>query len=734
MNFLVFIHLLLNGQCMVNKEERWWVLKDFTAGIVVFFIALPLCLGIAMASNASAFSGILSGIVGGILVGLLSGSHTSVSGPAAGLTAVVAAQILILGSFENFLAALFIAGLLQITLGLIRAGFIAKFFPSSVIKGLLAAVGIILILKQLPYVLGLSDVHIDERYFEQDHDDMFNIGSAIIGILSLVILVISDKISWLKKSPLPVILMVIFAALLNSLFQLLKSPFYIGHAHRIQIPSAQLSTLNFDVLLSLPVMLAGVSIALVASLETLVNLEAVDKIDSRQRVSPPNRELMAQGIGNLVLSLIGGLPLTSVIVRSSVNINAGGRTRLATIVHGVLLLICVLFLAPMLNSIPLSCLAAILIITGMKLASPKLAIQMWREGMHQFLPFIITIVAIVFTDLLTGVLVGFASSLFFILQSNFRRPLRVITEQHLTGEVVRIAFANQVSFLNRAALSGIFENVPNGSKVLLDASQTDFMDADILDLINDFKDTSGPARNIQVSLLGFKKTYKLADFIQYDVHATKEIQERATPEDVIKMLKDGNLRVRQGRRLERDLNRQINATSTSQYPLAVVLSCIDSRASVELIFDLGIGDAFSVRIAGNIVSEKVLGSLEFACAVAGAKLIVVMGHTRCGAIGAAVESIRQKTSITEHTGCSHLQAIVNEIQLVADKNTMNPIPPIDSPAREIYEERVIRQNVQRCIENIKEQSACLRKLIDSNKVGITGCIYDVSSGEVEFPQ
>ena len=354
--------------------------RDITSGLVVFLVALPLCLGVALASGAPLFSGVLAGIVGGILVGLLSGSQTSVSGPAAGLTAVVAAQILSLGSFPAFLLAVVLAGLIQIGLGLARAGFIAAFFPSSVIKGLLAAIGVILILKQIPHVLGHDpDPEGDMAFQQPDDENTFSElarmigdihpGAAAIGLLSIVVLFVWGKWKPLKNSPVPAPLIVVLLGVgISLLFRQFGGAWVIGPSHLVQVPVAD-SLAGFFGFLQLPdfsqwanpaVYIAAATIAVVASLETLLNLEAVDKLDPQQRTSPPSRELLAQGIGNVTAGLIGGLPITSVIVRSSVNINAGGKTKLATIIHGVLLLVSVAFLPMWLNVIPLSCLAAIL--------------------------------------------------------------------------------------------------------------------------------------------------------------------------------------------------------------------------------------------------------------------------------------------------------------------------------------------------------------------------------------
>ena len=493
------------------------------------------------------------------------------------------------------------------------------------------------------------------------------------------------------------------------LFRQLGGNWAIGESHLVQVPVAD-SVTGFLGFLQWPdfsqwsnpaVYIAAVTIAAVASLETLLNLEAVDKIDPQQRTSPPSRELVAQGVGNVMAGLIGGLPMTSVIVRSSVNINAGGKTKLAAITHGIFLLVSVMFLPAWLNMIPLSCLAAILLVTGVKLVSPALVKQMWSEGRYQFIPFAVTIAAIVLTDLLIGVLIGLAVSVSFILNSNMRRPIRRFVEKHLGGDVLHIELANQVSFLNRAALSKVLDEVPRSGHVLLDAQNTDYIDPDVLDLIRDFKEQTGPARGVEVSLLGFRSEYQFDDQIQYVDYSTREIQDALTPQQVLQILKDGHERFRTGRRLTRDLGRQVRATADGQHPLAVVLSCIDSRTPVELIFDLGVGDIFSVRIAGNLTSRKVLGSVEYGCAVAGAKLILVMGHTRCGAVTAAVNLICSTRTAAETTGCQHLDHIVNDIQQSTDPASCRGIEARPADEQESLVNAVARRNVSQVVERMR---------------------------------
>lgn len=728
------------------------VLRDLTAGLVVFLVALPLCLGVALASNAPLMSGLLAGIIGGILVGLLSGSHTSVAGPAAGLTAVVAAQIATLGSFEAFLLAVVLAGVIQIGLGLARAGFIAAFFPTSVIKGLLAAIGVILILKQIPHVLGHDPDPEGEMAFQQpDQQNTFSeligtlgdiqFGAAVIGLLSIALLVIWDRYKVLKKSPVPAPLVVVLLGVgLSALFARLGGPWLIESSHLVQVPIAD-DVAGLVGLLRLPdftqwrspaVYMAALTLAAVASLETLLNLEAVDKLDPRRRTSPPSRELLAQGVGNIASGLVGGLPVTSVIVRSSVNLNAGSRTKFSTMFHGALILICVALFPIWLNLIPLACLAAILLVTGVKLASPTLVRGMWKQGKYQFAPFIVTVVAIVLTDLLIGVLIGLAVSTSFILWSNVKRPVRRVVEKHLGGDVVRIELANQVSFLNRAALSRVLDEVPSGGHVLLDARGTDYIDPDVFDLIRDFNEQTGPARGIEVSLIGFRSKYQLEDRIQYVDYSTRDLQEAVSPGQVLQILKDGNERFRTGQRLTRDLGRLVQATAAGQHPLAVVLSCIDSRTPAELIFDLAVGDIFSVRIAGNVTSRKVLGSIEFGCAVAGAKLVLVVGHTRCGAVTAAVNLICQGKTAADATGCQHLDHVVADIQQVVEPAACRAAEHLPSEARETFANEVARRNVSRAVEEVRRQSGSIDRLVREGRIAVVGAMYDVSTGAIEF--
>ncbi len=723
--------------------------KDLAASAVVFLVALPLCLGIALASNAPLMAGLISGVVGGLLVAWLSGSHTSVSGPAAGLAAVVFAQIATLKSFEAFLVAVMLAGVIQLVLGAMRAGFVAAFFPSSVIKGLLAAIGVLLVLKQIPHVVGHdADPEGEMEFIQPDGQNTFSelfaslfdfeAGATLVGLLSVALLLVWDRTK-LKNLRVPApLVVVLLGVLVNQALRQFGSPWAISESHLVQVPTAASLTELFQLMprpdfraLSNPaVYTAAFTIAAVASLETLLNLEAVDKLDPRKRTSPPNRELLAQGLGNFITGLLGGLPLTSVIVRSSVNINAGAVTRMSAFFHGLLLLLLVMLVPEWLNEIPLAALAAILLATGLKLASPALFRQMWAEGRNQFLPFIGTIVAIVLTDLLIGILIGLGISVLFILHSNFRRPLRRFMEQHVGGEVLRIELANQVSFLNRAVLEQSLNSVPSGGHVVLDARQTDYIDPDVLDLLQDFRTQTAPARGIFLSLVGFKERYVMDDHIQYVDVATREVQTQLDPARVLKILQEGNARFVRGERVSRDLMRQVNATAQGQFPLAVVLSCMDSRTSTELVFDLGLGDIFSIRVAGNIAVEDALASMEYGCAVAGAKLLLVLGHTRCGAVKATVDIVHRQVDACQASGCDHIKSITGYIQhaVEAEHETHGD----RSAHNEAFVDRVARLNVLHTMEVIRRRSATLRGLLDRRQIALIGGLYDVRTGVVEF--
>ncbi|EXB59578.1 sulfate transporter family protein [Acinetobacter baumannii 1465485] len=703
-------------------------------------MALPLCLGIALASGAPIISGIIAGIVGGIIVGLLSGSHISVSGPAAGLTAVILVQLDQLGgNYAVFLLCIVFAGILQILFGVFKLGFFANFIPNNVILGLLAAIGAILIVTQLPYLFGLTDFSWKEVWTATPDTfiQKFDAGAALIGLLSLFLILAWDS-SPLKKLALPsALIAVVLAAVFNFVLISIGSSWAVQSNNLIQLPNILqapeevLVFPDFSYLAEPLIYTGAVTLAIVASLETLLNLEAADKLDPQKRSSPPNRELWAQGAGNIVSGLIGGMPVTSVIVRSSVNANTGARSKCSTIIHGALLLLAILFFVPLMNMIPLSALAAILIVTGFKLTHPKLFKQLYQKGWRQFLPFIITLVAILLTDLLTGILVGLFTSSAFILYGNFNKGVRVYKEKHLHGIVTRIELPSQVTFLNRSALISALEHVHKDQQLIIDATQCDSIDPDIYQVIQDYQNETAVKRQVDLKLIGFKQHYEEVDDAVLDIYiSTRDLQRKLSPQQVITLLKEGNERFVKNERLQRDIYRQIRVTADEgQHPIAAVLGCMDSRAPTEMIFDVGIGDLFSLRIAGNIAGQKVLGSLEFACQAKGSKVILVLGHTDCGAVTSACQLRLQQKQISDVKEMPHIQYVLGPLM-----HSVESVYDIMQP-RELnktFVNQVTAMNVHYNIQYIINNSTVLKDLLDRGEIAIVGAIYDVKTGHVEF--
>ena len=515
---------------------------DLLSGMVVFLVALPLCLGIAVASGAPPFAGIISGIIGGIIVGSLSKSNVSITGPAAGLIAIILVAVTDLG-YETFLVAVMIAGLIQLTLGLAKAGGISSYFPTSVIEGMLVAIGIIIIKKELPHAIGYDLEHegdfysyqllkADEGFFgELLHSLNFaHTGAIIVTVVSIAIIIAFNKVPALKKiKAIPGALVAVVAGiLLNELFKAAMPQWIIANEHLVVLPTAdsvqaflgQFQTPDLNGFTNPKVWVTGLTIAIVASIETLLCLEASDKMDTLKRYSSANAELRAQGIGNLLSGLIGGIPMTSVIVRTTANINAGAKTKMSAIFHGIFLLLAVIAIPGLLNKIPMACLAAILIMIGLRLASPKVFKHIWQSGKHQFVPFIITVIAVVFTDLLKGVGIGLVVSIFYILKGNMKLAYFFRKEQHHEGETIHIDLAQEVSFLNKAAIKTTLAALPQNSKVVVNADNTVYIDHDVLELLRDFVNFGAKDKNINITLKNFKQEYNMDDFTH--VHSEKE--------------------------------------------------------------------------------------------------------------------------------------------------------------------------------------------------------------------
>ncbi len=715
---------------------------DLTAAFVVFLVAIPLCLGISMASGAPLFSGILSGIIGGMVVGALSGSSVSVSGPAAGMAAVVLTIISQLGDFNAFLLTLTLAGVIQFIMGSFRAGFIADYIPTNVIQGLLCAIGLLLIVKQLPlaftHAANLSEfkrllldtssegVALAPLFSLSQH---INKGATFISCISLITLIYFDKTknSFLKAIPGTVIV-VILGVLLNEVFVLMGSSLAQDTPQLVNIPNEagikslaqQFTFPKWSAWTDPRVYLYAFMIAIVASLETLLNIQAAEKLDKQHRQCSKDRELAAQGIGNFISGLIGGLPITSVVVRTSINIQTGAKTKIATIMHGAFILLAILYVPYVLNRIPLSSLATVLIYTGYKLTSPKIYQSIYKQGFDRFIPFVATIVGIVAIDLLAGILIGLFVSLFFILKSNSQMRIDIIKEISPNGIINRIVLPQQITFLNKAALVAELKAIPNGSQLIIDARYSNYIDKEIVEYIRTFQEEQTPFREISMNLIGFKDQYAIHNYIDFLNVTTYSAQASLTPHEVLLLLQEGNQRLLQDRRIHRSIHDDIKLTAAGQHPIAVILGCIDSRVPVETIFDMSFGDLFCVRIAGNVVNNDIMASIEYACQVIGAKLIVVLGHTQCGAIAAACDDVKQG-HITELLQ-KIKPAIDAEHETLHNRTSKNPG----------FVQQVTTLNIANTLVQLYEKSPALKAMSEQEHIGMVGAIYDVNTGTVSF--
>ena len=521
---------------MINTKH---LKSDIPSGLVVFLVALPLCLGISLASGAPFFSGLISGIIGGIVIGSLSSSKLSVSGPAAGLAALVLASITNIGAFDLFLCAVLIAGILQILMSVAKLGGIANYFPSSVINGLLTSIGVLIIAKQIPHAVGYdrNEKGIMVDFIQDDWHTLLtplqhiDVGVLLICIISILVIVIWEK-PFIKKRVkfIPgALVAVIVSIIINEIFKATNSSLTIVPDHLVQIKSASsvseffsfFTLPDFNGFLNSEVIITGVMIAIIASLETLLCIEAIDNLDPEKRLTNTNRELFAQGVGNTVAGLIGGLPITSVIVRSTANLHAGAKSQMSAIIHGLLLLVCVVSIPHLLNYIPLASLAAILLLTGYKLCKISVFKKMIKNGKYQYIPFFVTVAVILGIDLLglypplkgegllVGVIAGLIAAFGSILHGNLKNSYYFHKDKHKEGDTIKIRLSEEVSFLNKASIRVTLDKMPENSKVVIDASHTDYIDFDVLGLIKEFKFIKAPLKNIQCELVGFKDVYEI---------------------------------------------------------------------------------------------------------------------------------------------------------------------------------------------------------------------------------
>lgn len=714
--------------------------KDIPASIVVFLVALPLCLGIALASGAPLVSGLISGIIGGLVIGSVSHSSISVSGPAASLTAVVLASISSLGSFEVFLLAVFLGGIFQFILGYLKAGLIADYMPSNIIKGLLAAIGIILIIAQVPYAVGfvadpggylLPSAGIMEQTSTFFNRFMFSLhpGAVVLSAISLAIIIFWEK-SPLKNFKLlpPALIVVILGVLLNIAFKYIAPVLHLGPTHLVDIPEIdhinELITFpDFSAITNPEVWGVAITITLIASIASLLAIEAADEIDPHKRKTPPNRELLAQGVGNTVAGLVGGIPLTSVIVRSSVNINAGAETKLSTILHGSFLLGSVLFLSSVLNLIPLSSLAVILLVVGYKLASWDVVSTMYKKGWNQFIPFVVTVVAIILTDLLIGIFIGSLVSIFFLLRSNYHNAFFIENTRIFKGETIRLELANEVSFFNKAAIKNSLWSVPNNSNVIIDATFASFIDHDVLEIFEDFKDTYAREHGISLSIIGLKEKYDVGKELQFVKEEIEESKEKSTPEEILEYLKEGNQRYVEGKLVSKRLRNKELMDFINSPPLATVVNCIDLREPLNVLMNTGIGDLIPIRSAGNLVDDHIVKSIEVACRQQGAKFILLMGNSSNKVYARALKDYYKNASGEPEP-------------LIAEAIETNAISIEKFKEEKIYEfaNNLTKWSLQESLQRIMEKSPYLREQISQGKIGLSTAYFDRENGNIHFSE
>lgn len=636
-----------NAISTITKNLKY----DLPAGIVVYLVAVPLCLGIALASGAPPIAGIITGIVGGMVVSLFSGSPLAVSGPAAGLTVIVLGAIQALESYETFLLAVFIAGIMQLAFGFAKTGIMANYFPSPVIKGMLAAIGIILILKQIPHAIGYDVDYIgDFNFLQWDKENTFTelwrafksleFGALIISAISVAVMLLWPVIVPPKMKLIPAPLLVVGIGVgMNIIFAKFMPSFYLYSEHLVEIPvmknfgelSALLHAPDFSQLSNFKVWTVALTLAIVASLETLLSVNAVDKLDPQKRKSSNNKELKAQGIGNIVAAMLGGLPMTAVIVRGATNVSAGARTGTSAFFHGFLMLVSVLIFPELINMIPLACLAAILLVVGYKLTNISLYRSLFTQGWEQFAPFIITIIAIVWTDLLTGIGIGMAVSALFILRRNILNPYVFQKQEDDNGNKIKLVLSEEVSFLNKAHILDSLERIQPNSDLVIDASKAKHIDIDIIEMVEDFKLTA-QEKHINLELIGWNKAHQVYKHKQVHNHLHQDYQ---------KLFENNRNWVKE--RLQADPE-YFEKMAQGQSPKYLFIGCSDSRIPESVIAGTNPGEMFVHRNIANLVIHtdmNLMSVLQYSVDVLKVEHVIVCGHYGCGGVKAAIDSTDQ---------------------------------------------------------------------------------------------
>ena len=712
--------------------------RDVPASVAVFFVAVPLCLGIAHASGAPLLSGLVAGIVGGLLVGFLSPSQLSVSGPAAGLTALVLTAKESLGSFQAVVTAVVLAGALQLALGVAKAGFLASFFPTAVVRGMLAGIGVILVLKQLPHLVGydveemgvlsflLRPEDFNERYGEAHRYaekstltvlahafGELQKGALAIGVAGLALLVLWDR--WLGKRVkfLPgSVVAVLLGVLLDELFHAAAPSFALSAEHRVGLPDFG-SFAEFGAATTFPRLSAladpklyfyAVALATVASLESLLSVEALDKLDPERRQTPSNKELIAQGAGNVVSGLLGGLPITAVVVRSTVNLSAGAKSKASTILHGVLLVTALLFLAPLINRIPLAALAAVLVHTGFKLASPRTFREMLGRGYTQWVPFLATVAAVVLINLLVGVMIGFVVATVFILQRSYAATR---FELATYGRFKRLVLAREVTFLQKARLMETLDAIEPGSMVEVDGMDSSYVDPDILDVLEDYQ-KAAEHKDIQLLVSGIPRLQQESPRFQ-----------KLMSEEYEKLLRNNREWVKEKLAADPEFFKR---KGTTQTPRFMFIGCSDSRVPENAITKTEPGEIFVHRNIANVVSLSdinLLSVLQYSVEVLDVKHLIVCGHYGCGGVRAALG----------RTSLGLIDNWISQIKHVVQSHEEELCPMKEDPEK--YERRVVELHVIQQCQNLFKTSIVQNAIRKYGYPKVHGWVYDLQTGLIK---
>lgn len=553
-------------------------------------------------------------------------------------------------------------------------------------------------------------------------------GAVVLSLISLVIIIFWEK-SPLKNFKLlpPSLIVVILGVFLNLLFKYIAPVLHLGEKYLVNIPEidrvSELITFpDFTSITNPDVWGVAITITLIASIASLLAIEAADEIDPHKRKTPPNRELVAQGVGNTIAGLVGGIPLTSVIVRSSVNINAGAETKLSTILHGIFLLLSVLFLSSILNLIPLSSLAVILLVVGYKLASWDVISTMYKKGWNQFIPFVVTVVAIILTDLLIGIFIGSLVSIFFLLRSNYHNAFFIENTKIFKGETIRLELSNEVSFFNKASIKNSLWNVPQNSNLIIDATFASYIDHDILEIFEDFKTTFAEENNINVSIIGLKDKYsagKELDFVREDIEESKE---KSTPQEILEYLKDGNSRYVDGKLVSRRLRNKELMDFINSPPLATVVNCIDLREPLNVMMNTGIGDLIPIRAAGNLVDSHIIKSIEIASKQQGARFILIMGNSSNKIYLEALKEY-MKNGYQEPDS------------LIAEALKAKQIPvTFEEKDLHTYADLITRWSIKESQRRIIKQNPYLKERIAQGKLGLATAFFNRENGKIEFSE